>query len=96
MGSFQDPEGSDKKRIHVYGLGSMEGVRVSITSHVVSPEVEGYLGPKASGYCSGLTLRSRGAHAGFEGSSPPCSDTFNTSRGRAGLSLPPTGSSPAS
>lgn len=54
MGAFPDPEGSDKKRIHVHGLGAMEGVRA------VSPEVEGHLGPKASGYCSGLTLRSRG------------------------------------
>lgn len=35
MGALQDPEGSDKKRIHVHGLGSVEGVRASITSELL-------------------------------------------------------------
>jgi hypothetical protein len=90
----QRPKGSDKKKMYScsWFYGRSPGVN---NLPAVGPEVEGCsLSLKVSGYCSGLTLRSKGAHALFEGSSS-LADTFKTSSGRAGFSLPQA-SSPAS
>ena len=83
----RDPEGSDKKKMYSCSWFCRRSPGVN-NLPAVGPEVEGCsLSLKVSGYCSGLTLRSKGAHALFEGSSS-LADTFKTSRGRAGFSLP--------